>query len=356
MAGGSSHQRRVFQRSLQHLREKRAASAINAENRLAKCYFLVGLFLGLVNIGLPLTGLAVNLWLGGSILTLAFLSILRAIWMWETSSKLRSLIRAGAVAVAALLCFGTTARQIFSQYRRDHPTGLPMRLTHTSAGIGGRWLDDQFTTGRCREGVPEITKDIQWTWVLRGAHFGCLSNDFNSEGTLDFDHNVLAMAATHATIPTGFANGTVDLALYWYGWSVKGHVKWIISAACVSPPDLDFTLRDVLTILDSPGSDTGHVRVSTGGFSLAGCKPWDVLIIQLSRRGDDKEDTSLAKAQVVRLSINTSGIAVKHSQEPEYLEAEIDQVSGLMQRLVQEIPQGYRYDPEYEAFVPIKRR
>jgi hypothetical protein len=55
-------------------------------------------------------------------LTLAFVSVVRAFWIWEKSSKFHVLLRIGTIAVAAFVYFGFTGRQILTQYRAEHST------------------------------------------------------------------------------------------------------------------------------------------------------------------------------------------------------------------------------------------
>lgn len=92
-----------------------------APDKSAKIYFWVGLFIALCAWGLPLIGVAVNVWLGGAILAIAFFCMVRAFWMWEKSSSFHIHLRIGTIVVAAILYFRLAGRQIINQYRLDHP-------------------------------------------------------------------------------------------------------------------------------------------------------------------------------------------------------------------------------------------
>jgi class 3 adenylate cyclase len=236
-------------------------------------------------------------------------------------------------------------------------TELPITSTHTTAGIGTDGLSDQFRAGRCTAGVPDISGKIQWTWVLRGARFACVSNISDSRAIIDFDAGVFAIADTHTTIPIGIKGETVEATVIWYSPRGDGSVKWVISTACVPSGEINFTMRDALTIIDSPGSDLTHEHVSAGNFALSDCKPLDILAVGLSRHGDEKEDTLRAVAHVTELSIRTHGpltqIPVPNAVQD--LEPKMEHANGLMQKLAQEIPQGYRYDPERGVFVRVQK-
>jgi hypothetical protein len=70
--------------------------------------------------------------------------------------------------------------------------------THETEG-GFSEFHDLFKPGNCISGVPEVTREIQWTWFLKGPRFGCASNEYKSWATIDFDPRVYGAAETHAS-------------------------------------------------------------------------------------------------------------------------------------------------------------
>jgi len=116
---GNSHQKRVFERALTRLLERRMSTTNPVQDKWAKIYFFIGLFVALVLPGLALIGITVNVWLGGAILAVAFVCLIRAFYIWEGSLKLHVYLRIGTVALAGLLYFGIIGRQMIRQYKID---------------------------------------------------------------------------------------------------------------------------------------------------------------------------------------------------------------------------------------------
>jgi len=242
----------------------------------------------------------------------------------------------------------------FLNIRLDPSTELPLSSTHTTAGIASAGLYDQFLVDRCVGGVPTISQKTQWTWFLRGSHFECVSNASESEATIDFDPRAFALADTHTVVPIGFKDQTVKVTISWYSSRGDGSAKWVISTACVPMGQVNFTMHDSLTIVGSVGPDLSRDHISEGDFFLSGCKPLDALLIQLSRRGEDPEDTLTGIAHVTGLSLSTPGEKAQAQKQFPKLEAAMEQENGLLQRLGEEIPQGYRFDSKRGVFVRQK--
>lgn len=91
------------------------------ESRSARIYFWIGLFVALGALGLPLIGVAVNVWLGGAVLAIAFYCIVRAFWIWERSSTWHVLLRIGTIAIAAVIYFLMVGRQMVAEWHKEHP-------------------------------------------------------------------------------------------------------------------------------------------------------------------------------------------------------------------------------------------
>lgn len=80
-----------------------------------------GLVLGLLGIGLPMIGVTINLWLGFSILAIAFALIAWGCWIWEGKSPRRALFRIITICTLAGGYFSLVGIQIHTQYVKDHP-------------------------------------------------------------------------------------------------------------------------------------------------------------------------------------------------------------------------------------------
>jgi len=185
------------------------------------------------------------------------------------------------------------------------PPEVPMAMeaTHTSDMLR---LHDRFTPGACRAGIPEVSQRIQWTWLLAGARFGCVSNEYKSRATIDFEPGVYETVSTHIEVPfIPIPTKTVRVRIEWFGQRTDGKVKWVLSTACMGhDAQLNFTFRDALTLLDSPEEDTA--KSSEGTLQLDPQCTWpDGVLIRLARRGNDKDDTMPATAHVTGLSLDS---------------------------------------------------
>jgi hypothetical protein len=86
---------------------------------------LGGFILALLEMGLPMIGVSVNLLLGGFVLAAAFALFAWGLWNWETNHNYGRLPRAMTLLVVGLIYFGLMGFQINSQYKKDHPLVSP---------------------------------------------------------------------------------------------------------------------------------------------------------------------------------------------------------------------------------------
>lgn len=89
----------------------------------AKWDFWLGLFLALAALGLPLIGVTVNLWLGGTLLLFAFLFLIRAFWIGPTGKSLSAGLRILVLIILAVPYFWFVESRIKKQYTADHQSG-----------------------------------------------------------------------------------------------------------------------------------------------------------------------------------------------------------------------------------------
>jgi hypothetical protein len=118
---GNSHQRQTFRKALEGLLEKRMVNAKPSRDIWARIYFWVGLFVAFSALGLPLIGVAINLWLGGALLAGAFIAIVRAFWIWESPWRLHVLLRLATVMIAGTVYFFLVGNQMWHEYRKEYP-------------------------------------------------------------------------------------------------------------------------------------------------------------------------------------------------------------------------------------------
>jgi hypothetical protein len=130
---GNSHQRRVFNKALALLLEKREP-AMPAQDKQARIYFFVGLVFALAALGLPLIGITINVWLGALILAGAFICAVRAFWIWEGSLKLHVYLRILTVCVLGLVYVALIGRQVFKEWKAEH-SPMPSPVTHLAASV-----------------------------------------------------------------------------------------------------------------------------------------------------------------------------------------------------------------------------
>jgi hypothetical protein len=169
-------------------------------------------------------------------------------------------------------------------------------------------LQQTFEAGICDQGVPDLTKEIPgpWqNWGLQGARFGCPSNQFATQGTIDFDPKGFSYANTRTMIPSNFSSQTMDVSIAWYSERTDGYVKWVVDRACVHRDEIlrNAELIDAANILARP--DPNHsLNVSSAKVSLGGCKPKDTLVLRLARNGEDNDDTLSATVHVEKMSLD----------------------------------------------------
>jgi len=90
-------------------------------SKAAKISAACGTGLGLLQLGLGLIGITVNIYLGAAALLATFACFVYAFWTWEKASRFHVALRIGTVSLAAVVYFGLTGRQVVSQYKADHP-------------------------------------------------------------------------------------------------------------------------------------------------------------------------------------------------------------------------------------------
>lgn len=81
---------------------------------------IIGLFLGLIAIGLPLIGVTLNIYLGAIILAIAFVLLAYCFWQWEKTRSWGDAARASTLWTLGLIYFGLIGFQIWLQYHKAH--------------------------------------------------------------------------------------------------------------------------------------------------------------------------------------------------------------------------------------------
>ena len=218
---------------------------------------------------------------------------------------IRSTVRVGLVRrwVTGVALFTITLGTLWLYKFEPEEPSMPMEQTHRTNGTSG--LHDDFTLGECHRGVPDETQKAQWTWSLSGARFGCLSNDYKSfPATVDFEPGAYGEATVSTQSPLLPLGKPVRVLITWTASREHGNVKWVLSTACTNLDlDLNRVYTEVLTMVDSPVA--GRLKISEGNFELdPKCTFPHGVDIQLARRGEDKEDTLPANAQVSRLMLD----------------------------------------------------
>jgi hypothetical protein len=126
---GNSHQRRALTRAIVALLEKRAVIVPPGQDKKPSIWFLVGLFVGLIAVGLPLVGVNLNIWLGGLILLGAIACIIRAFWIWEYVLRFHVALRLSTIIAAVLIYLGLVGKQMYGEFKREHPQ-VVQRISH----------------------------------------------------------------------------------------------------------------------------------------------------------------------------------------------------------------------------------
>jgi hypothetical protein len=192
---------------------------------------------------------------------------------------------------------------ILEQWKKD----APRQWRENPLGQSSIGLRETFEAGICDQGIPDLAREIPgpWqNWGLQGARFGCPSNQFATQATLDFGAKGFSYASTHTIIPPGFVSQTMNVSIAWYSERTDGNVKWVVDRACVGTgQSLNAALIDAVSILGRP--DSNHsLNMSSAKVSLEGCKPNDELIVRLAREGEDNVDTLSATAHVEKVSLD----------------------------------------------------
>src|ERR1700747_2517704 len=94
-------------------------------------------------------------------------------------------------------------KEILDQWKKDAPR--QWRKNPLGQSIIG--LQQTFEAGICDQGIPDLTREIPgpWqNWGLQGARFGCPSNQFATQGTIDFDPKGFSYASSRTIIPSNF--------------------------------------------------------------------------------------------------------------------------------------------------------
>jgi hypothetical protein len=83
---------------------------------------ILGFVLALIEMGLPMIGMSVNLPFGALLLFVAFALFAWGLWNWETNLKYGRVARGITLVVVGLIYFGLMGYQIHSQYKKYHPS------------------------------------------------------------------------------------------------------------------------------------------------------------------------------------------------------------------------------------------
>jgi hypothetical protein len=88
--------------------------------KAAKISALCGTGLALLQWGLGLIGVAINIYLGAAVLLVTFGCFVYAFWIWERASRFHVLLRIGTILAAGFLYFAFIGNQVVSLYKSDH--------------------------------------------------------------------------------------------------------------------------------------------------------------------------------------------------------------------------------------------
>jgi hypothetical protein len=81
---------------------------------------VIGFFIGLLAMGLPMIGVTVNLRLGALVLLVAFILLAYGFWRWETAARWGDVARVNTLWVLGIAYFVMVGFQNYSQYQKDH--------------------------------------------------------------------------------------------------------------------------------------------------------------------------------------------------------------------------------------------
>jgi hypothetical protein len=79
-----------------------------------------GIALALIDKGLPLIGVSVDMWLGGFLLTAAFVLIAWGFWNFGSNRNVGKAWRAATLVFAGIIYFGIIAAHIHAQFKKEH--------------------------------------------------------------------------------------------------------------------------------------------------------------------------------------------------------------------------------------------
>jgi hypothetical protein len=117
---------------------------------------IIGFFLALLAMGLPLIGVTVNLYLGVLILLVAFALLAYGFWTWETAYKWGTAARTSTLWLLGLIYFALIGYQISSQFKKDHPT-----ISGKSVAVAPELHKEEPRTAVVPSPVEHITKPPQ---------------------------------------------------------------------------------------------------------------------------------------------------------------------------------------------------
>jgi hypothetical protein len=81
---------------------------------------ILGFCLTLVAMGLPMIGVTINVYLGASILVVAFILLAYGLWHFEKARRWSEAARVSSLWILGIICFALVGAQVYSQYKRDH--------------------------------------------------------------------------------------------------------------------------------------------------------------------------------------------------------------------------------------------
>lgn len=139
---------------------KSKAAATTSKKRQVAPSLVAGFVLALIEMGLPMIGVSVNLWFGGILLTAAFALFAWGLWNFETNRDFGKLARGVTTAVIGLVYFSLMGFQIHSQYKRDHPptdqnpaSASPTKCAGKTGDATANGNGSIANSGNCVEGL-----------------------------------------------------------------------------------------------------------------------------------------------------------------------------------------------------------
>ena len=128
-----------------------------------------GFVLALIAMGLPMIGIAVNLWLGAVVLLIAFLLFSYGFWQWEKAKDWSAVARANTLWVLGLVYFTLIGWQIFAEHQKDHPPVPPPRAVSVRPiavlePLSAQEIRDRILTNPGNHVLPE--KDYRPAWMV----------------------------------------------------------------------------------------------------------------------------------------------------------------------------------------------